>query len=341
MSDSPTPDPTKRIPKSLDTETKLLGSYTMSDLVVALLPAAVVVLLTRTVLPTVAVRGYTLQALSLPLAVIAFGAGALFVYLTPAFASSLTWLSVYAAFRRDAPTADYEEATEYTGIERVYPEYDAIARTDGTLVGAVHVTPPTMALATTHEWARKAEAFEDFLNTTVEFPIQLYATTQPFPVDQYIDRYEERLTDPDVTDNPVLEQLIETYVDWYRGEMDRRHITIRDHYVLVPVRPDEVHFADDDSIVSQLAELPYIGLFVHAWLGSRVEAERTAQATALKERTRHVERGLREIQDCDATRVDAAGLTDVVAEYWGEPDQTTGDTDATLRTTPLVGGVKA
>ncbi len=329
-------DPAKRIPKSLGTDTQLLGKYSLTDLAVAGLPGVLVVLVTQVVIPSsLTVRGVAVSALTIPLAAIAIAFGGLFVYLTPSYTSSLDWLSLFVNFHRSETELAHEEAKEYTHVEQVYPHHDALERTDGALVGAVQVLPPTMALATDEEWEQKAAAFQDFVNTTVEFPIQIYSTTQSFPADEYVGRYEDRLSDPDVKANENLHALITHYVDWYERELAQRQMTIRDHYVLIPVRPEEVHY-ERTSLLSKLAEVPLIGLLVRIWTAPSEKEEQLAMLEELDERRRRIERGLREIEGCDTRSVEATELTRLIAEYWSGTDLAYGRPDQILRTTPIV-----
>ena len=331
-------DPTKRIPKSLGTDAKLVGTYTLTDLAVGLLPGVVVVLGMQVLLPSsVRVYGYSPQTLTLPLAGLAIACGALFVYLTPGYTTSLDWLGTFVGFQRNTHDLPHEEAKQYTLLERIHPAAGAIERTDGAFVGLVQVTPPPMALATDEEWASKADAFRDFCNTTVQFPIQLFSTTQPFPVDEYLGRYEARLEDEDVAQNPRLEALIEHYVEWYEDDLEDRRMTIRDHYVVVAVTPREVQF-DRESLAQKLAALPLLGLAVRALTAPRRAEQRAAMFEALDERLQQMEAGLREIEDCSATRVDVAEATTLLAEYWHGDDHAHGDPAWKLRTGPLVGG---
>ncbi|WP_117594471.1 hypothetical protein [Haloprofundus halophilus] len=333
-------DPTKRIPKSLGTDAKLFGTYTLTDLAVALFPGVLVILFTQVVLsPSTAIAGYRLQTFTLPVAGGAIALGALFVYLTPTYTTSLDWFATFIGFHRGSKELTHEDAKQYTQIERVHPDRGAIERTDGALFGLVHVTPPTMALATDAEWATKARAFEDFCNTVVEFPIQLYSTTQPFPTDEYLAQYESRLTDPDVKENPKLAALIEHYTSWYAADLDERRMTIRDHYVVVSVTPAEVRF-ERESLTEKLAAVPLLGLFVRARLAPRIEAQREAMFDALDERLRRIEGGLRGIDGCRAYRVDAEEATQLICEFWAGEQRDYQDITRVLRTRPLVGGRK-
>jgi len=156
--------------------------------------------------------------------------------------SSLDWLGTFAGFYRREKSHDFAAAKELTRVERIHPTDGFVERTDGALIGMVQVTPPTMALATDGQWRTTAEAFQNFLNTTVAYPIQIFSTTQAFPTEEYLAHYENRLTDPDVQANPHLQTLIEEYIAWYTAEMSQRKMTIRDHYIVVPVTPAEVQF---------------------------------------------------------------------------------------------------
>ena len=329
-------DPSKRIPKSLGTNTQLIGQYSLTDLLVAGMPGVIVILITQVVLPkSLRVAGVPVTTLTIPVAALAIGVGALFVYLTPAYTTSIDWLEQFVGFHTSETEIAHEEAKEYTQIERILPRRDAILRTDGALVGAVHVDPPTMALATDQEWQTKSEAFQDFVNTTVDFPIQIYSTTQAFPTDEYLQRYDDRLRDADVKNNEKLEALIEHYVEWYERELAQRQMTIRDHYVLVPVTPQEVRF-ERDGLTAKVAELPLFGVVIRAATSPPVAEERAAMADELDERIRQVERGLRGIEDIEASRLDSKELTGVIGEFWAGQHLDHGDLSHRIRTTPFV-----
>lgn len=333
-----TTDPAKRVPKSMGTDAKLLGTYTLTDLAVALFPGVVVVLVMQLVVPSTAtIGGYSVQTLATPVAGAAILVGVVFVYLTPSYTSSLDWVSAMLGYHRRPKNHSHEAAKAYTQVERVHEDVDAIERTDGAFVGVVQVDPPMLALATDAQWERTTTAFQEFLNTTVEFPVQFYSTTRPFPVDEYLARYESRLDDPDVRANPRLSALIEDYVEWYASELEDRRMTIRDHYVVVPVRPAEVQF-ERESIVDQLSRIPLLGLFVRALTAPPVETQRAILGQALDERLRRATAGLREMDDCTASRVPAVDAVELVGDFWTGEDLPQGDLSQRLRTTPIVGG---
>ncbi|WP_277552341.1 hypothetical protein [Halobaculum limi] len=329
-------DPAKRIPKSIGTETKLFGSYTLTDLAVALTPGVVVILLTQVLLPsTLTVGGYQPQTLTLPLAAVGIALGVTFVYLTPSYTTSLNWFVTFLGYHRSVHDLPHEDAKQYTQIERVHPEEGLLERTDGAFVGVVQVDPPAMALATRDEWAAKAHAFEEFCNTVVEFPIQIFSTTQPFPVDEFLATYEARLGDADVKSNPRLAALIEHYLDWYAFDLAERRMTIRDHYVVVPVTSGEVRY-ERESLIQKLAVVPVLGVFIDIWLAPSVDDQRVAMIAELDDRLRRVEAGLREIDGCAATRVDCSEATELLAAFWAGEQREYENMEQVLRTRPLV-----
>ncbi|GGM66545.1 hypothetical protein J2752_000154 [Halarchaeum rubridurum] len=332
-----TGDTTKRIPKSLGTEAQLFGTYTLGDVAIGLLPGVVVLLVLQVVVdPATTVARYRVQSVTLPLVACAIGVGALFVYLTPPYTTSIDWLTTFAGFHGRGREHDYESAKTLTGLEEAHLDDDVLERRDGALVGMVQVTPPSMALATDEEWRATAAAFQSVLDTVVEFPIQLFSTTQEFPTADYVAHYERRLDDPDVKANPRLAALIEHYVAWYTKELAARRMTIRDHYVVVPITPEEVQF-EHESLLQQLAAIPVVGVLLRAWFAPPLVDEYTTMVAALDERLRHVERGLHEIEGCTAARVPADEMLSVVASFWhGEPRAD--GMAARLRTRPLVGG---
>jgi hypothetical protein len=332
-------DPTKRIPNGLKAETKLFGRYSLTDLAVGLFPGVLVVLATQLLVPDAVIGGIAIQSLALPLAGAAVFVGALFVYLTPSYTGSLDWFGTLVGYRLRAHDHDHEAAKEFTLVERVDVETDTIERTDGALLGMVQVDPASMALATAEEWQAQARAFEDFLNTVVEFPIQLYATTQAFPVEEYLDHYEERLDDADVKQNPQLAALVESYIDWYADELEARRMTIRDHYVVVQVTPEEVSF-ERESMVERLSWIPVLGVFIRAVLSGSDAERHAAMVETLDSRLDRIERGIRDIDGCGARRVPAADAALLIAKFWTGEERDYGATpESVFGRMPIVGRV--
>lgn len=330
-------NPGTRIPTSLSTDRKLFGQYTLTDLAVAACPGVVVALAMQMIVPaSVTLAGVPVHSLTLPIASVAVAGGALFVYLSPRYTSSLDWLLQWLGYATTSSRRTHVDARALTHVERFHPAYDAVERTDGAVVGFVSVHPPTMALATTAEWTRKATAFQDVLNATVEFAIQIYSTTRPFDVEDHVAQYTARLDDDDVAETPMLGDLIEGYVEWHAEDQRNRPMSIRDHYVVVPVQPADVQF-EATGLTAQVADLPVLGLVVELLFAPPRAVQRREMLETLAERRRQVARGLRDLQGCEAHPVSADRAARLLEEYWTGTEPAYDQLDDVLRTKPMVG----
>lgn len=333
-------DPAKRIPKTLGAEAKLFGRFTLADVAVALSPGVVVVLSSQMLLnPATVVAGYSLQVLSLPAGGVAVGLGALFVYLTPAYTSSFEWVAAIVTYWRRDRDIGFLAARTVPRVERIHPHEGAVERADGALLGVIEIEPPVMALATEVEWTDAATSFADVIETVVTFPVQLFATTRRFPVERYLARYEARLDDADVRANPRLAELITRYVEWYAEELTSRRMTIREHYVIVPVTPAEVRF-DHGSLVDQLARLPIVGFVVGVWFGRSVPERHAAMVRELDERLGRLEVAFRDVQGCAAHRIEAHEAVGLISAFWSGEDLPAGALQKVLRTRPVIEGAR-
>ncbi|WP_142860711.1 hypothetical protein [Salinigranum halophilum] len=315
----------KRIPKTIDSETYAIGTYTLTDLTVGVIPGVIVIMVMQFfVSPTMTVGGYRVTEATLPLTCLAIACGGLVVALTPAHLTTVQWVGLVTGFQTRSTRLPHDAATEHTQVEALHLGDGVIERTDGALVGFIAVTPPPMALATNAEWRRKANGFRDFLNAVVEFPIQVYSTTRPFPVDAYLQQYESRLDDPSVESNPRLAKLIDEYVSWYRDSRTTRELTCRDHYVVVSVAPSEVRF-ERDGLVGTLSSIAVIGGIIERF-APRPDGERQAMVDALSDRLTRVEHGLSQIEGCDARRLDVSEATELIATFWEGEEVRYGET---------------
>lgn len=331
-------DASKRIPKSIDTGAHVVGSYTLTDIAVGTAPGVAVVLVSQLLVPeTLTVGGYQVARLTLPLTVTGIALGGIVVYLTPSHLTTIQWFGMIAGFVNRPTRVPHEAAMAHTHVAALHSAHDVIERTDGAFVALIQVSPPSMALATDREWAAKANAFQEFLNTTVEFPIQLYSTTRSFPADEYLAHYEARRSDPDVRSNPRLATLIDEYIEWYRADIDQRRMTIRDHYIVVPVTPDEVRF-ERRSLTQRLTDIPVLGVFIEAVVAPRRDEERAAMFEAVDERARLLRQGVREIEGCTAHRVTAADAAELLASFWRGEAVAYDDPAAVITRRPIADG---
>jgi len=117
-------------------------------------------------------------------------------------------------------------------------------------------------------------------------------------------------------------------------------MTIRDHYIVVPVTPAEVQF-ERESVTQQLAKLPVVGLLVQAWFAPRSEEEFDAMGAELTERLRRVERGygrLRAVPHRASTPTRWRRCSR--HSFWNGEIRDEGEMGERIRTTPLIGGMR-
>lgn len=309
-------DPAKRIPSTLQTGTKLLGSYTLGDLGVALLPAVLVVLGMQLLVPQSAtVAGFAIRAFAFPMAGVAIIGGAAVVAMAPTHTDSATWITALLSHLRRPVEQPLASSGELARVRTAHRESAAIERTDGSLIGVVEVEPATMALADDDRWATVTSDFANFLTTSVDFPIQLYSTTEPFPVEAHLDRYRTRLSDPDVASNPAFGSLITAYIDWYETDLRRRQMTLRSHYVIITVAPESVQFVEDGPL-ARVSSIPIFGPVVAGLIGPSRRVERAAMATTLASRRDRVEQGLRQLEGCGARQCGFEETVELLSSYW-------------------------
>mgnify|MGYP006286936575 CR=1 FL=1 len=310
----------------------------MSDLTIAATPGILVIFTVQTIIPAgTTIAGHSIEFLTLPLVALGIGGGTLLVYLTPSYIPTMNWFLSMIGFYGGARRSEHAEACRQTQIKRIHPNSGAIERTDGTLLGMVQVMPPTMALATEDEWAEKATALQEFLNTAVDHPIQIFSTTRDFPTNRYLSRYEDRLTDPDVKSNPRLQELIERYIAWYQDELDRRHMTIREHFVVVPISPKEVHF-EYGSIIEKLARIPIIELVISTVFSPNKLDVRIEMVDSLSHRLQRVESGLRDIDGCSARRLSAEESASIIRRFWDREVASDGIQPGQIPRQPIISG---
>lgn len=325
------------IPTASGTEATILGRFTLSDIGVGLAPAAILVVGIQSVVPAGgSFLGVGSESLIFLGGCIGLFIGSLIVAVTPTYSTSLDWLRSIWAFLSGKRKRDHHQARELSQVRQVDRKLDVIERTDGAFIGMVRVVPVSMALETTEGWERKSAQFTDFLNATVDFPIQIYSTTRSFPIEDCLAHYESRLQDDDVQQNPQLTRLIQQYSDWIASDLRHAPPTIRDHYVVVTVSPSETVF-EPDSLGERLARLPIVGPLVATVFGESMVARRGVMASVLEKRLQSVEAGLRDMEGCTASQLSAVEAARVIGRYWSGEDIEGLPLDSALRARAIVG----
>jgi hypothetical protein len=208
----------------------------------------------------------------------------------------------------------------------------------------LELSPGNMDFAMSGDWADLQAAGEEFANNDLDFPLKFHATTRAFPVDALVERIDDRLTDEDVTQNPVFHRLLSEYRENRPREMRERGLQEVRYFVGVEVNHLEVYdrFDDERTPAEKLTTIPVVGFLFNPFVTRRERldaAERRAKMfEKLDERVGVVRRGL--IQNAtgwSARRLSTVELVVLAMDFWNGETHDYGDPGEAVRDHPVVG----
>lgn len=224
--------------------------------------------------------------------------------------------SAFATSQRTQDLLDIDQiGPGRDGVDELDSDAGFIERTDGTLIGAVYVEPANLSLATSREWHNAAGALTSMVNT-VDFKTQIYRTTRELDIEHFLSAYQARQGDEDVRSEPVLERLLDEFLEWYPAQLQRRGTKIIEYYVIVEVPEEAVKTTRrTEGLTDQLADLP-----VFSWVFSDEDEEdrpeevtRARQREKLNERLDDIKWKAQDIaNDIDPEVVDATDHAEVI-----------------------------
>ena len=291
--------------------------------------------------------------------------GVTIIYATPKHQSAWGWLSDIARYVFARPRATYayrteesnpstegglieytpfsvEESTqELTNIERAWPGAGAIQRTDCAMEAFIELRPANMDFAMADDWMAVQRAAEEFANNDLGFPLTLYATTRSFPAHRLVEQLDDRLEDPDVSENPVFEELLEEYRERRPAELaDAQQL----HYYLgVEVDQFDVYhrYEQEKTPSEKLTEFPLLGVLFTPFVTRRedfVEAERrAAMFEKLDERLRTVRTEFVEsVSGWSSRRLSTVELFVLNMEYWNGEEYEAENAPPVIREEPVL-----
>ncbi|WP_435180959.1 hypothetical protein [Halorussus sp. AFM4] len=291
-------------------------------------------------------------------------AGGTLVYVTPSYLNVRQWIKTAAYYvKQPGEINNVSNATleandniirqyqldkatrDTTHIKRFYPARDALERDDGQLVGAVKLEPPNMDFAEAEDWAQVTRTCADWVNKNLDFDVQVYVTTRSFPIGDYINSLIDRLRDPDVNDNPVLQALIQEQIETRPQQLADSGTELVHFYIIIPVDRAEVINPEggDKTALEKLAEIPFLGILFAAFASYRedlTEQKRRARMfDKLNHRTQSIESNLvQEISGFDSRRVPVEEWIAMNEHFWEgiEPDFEDPENGLQVRQQPAV-----
>jgi len=261
-----------------------------------------------------------------------------YLWLTEWLLARLAW-----AFKDEtyADGGEVSDVRHLSRVERIYPH--AIERTDGALVGALAVEPANLALEDQEAWSNAVSSLAEFVNSGIEFPVQIYITNRELAQDEFVRAHRRRLRDADVRSRPILKRLVEHFVAENvddAGDIDAAPIDVREYYLVTAVSDADVegHGQASDSVLAYLAELPVVGRAFDRFQGSELtHAERRRlKEDELESRLQQLRREGSSLYRCSIDPVDSVELAELTREYWTGRQQSFEDPDAALCDFPLV-----
>lgn len=238
-----------------------------------------------------------------------------------------------------------ESTVEKTGVERIFGDKGVIERDDEVIVGAMKVRGMNLDTATQGSVSTATQQFANFVNNNLEFPIQIYLTTRRFNPDQFLDKYESRLDDPEIQDNDLIEMYIDHYID--RTPRFLSQYYYREYYILVPVTRYDVRKRSREQGALDLTAIPggvgelLAEIFGGSDVGQITEDQiRQRQINEAKKRLEKVRtNGIESLGDAEAEVIDDANhYAALIKEFWEGRDLAFKRDEQFLRETPLVTG---
>lgn len=240
------------------------------------------------------------------------------------------------------PFTTDERTQDLTNIRQAWPGAGTIERTDGAMEAFLEIDPGNMDFAMSGDWAQIQTLGEEFANKELDGPLTFHATTRPFPVEQLIDRIDDRLTDGDVKQNPIFKALLTEYRD-HRPRTLAGTQEIR-YFIGVEVDPFEVYdrYQDERSPAEKLTALPVIGFLFNPFVTRRddmADAEiRAAMFEKLDERCRGVQTEfVQKAAGWSARRLSTVELFVLSMDFWNGEEHDYEEAENAVRTHPTVG----
>ena len=353
-------DPEMRIPRNIDDTDQFYGFRT-EDFVVALTPFFTALFISQSLLPE------TLAVLRLPLFASSILIGGLMLFFTPNHLTTREWIESIGHYIRRPKDVRHvslegnqaregkdfpdearawelnERAQEITRVHRIHRDVGAVERDDGVFVGAVKVNPANMALASSARWDRMVKGWRDFINHNLDFPIQIYCTTEVLPVDEYMRQYEARASDRDIANRPIMKALLDDFTDWYPQYLSWQGTNQREYYIITTCSESELRetVVGEKGFIERLGDLPFIGKYFERYRASRDERSEgeieEALVKSVEQRCRTiVKEGIMSLDGCSAERVSGVELAVMIKDYW-QSTETDLDLDTEdLRSQPVV-----
>jgi hypothetical protein len=234
-----------------------------------------------------------------------------------------------------------ESTIEKTHVKKVYGDEGVIERDDGVIVAAMKVEGMNLDKATQRTQNEATQSFRNFLNSSLDFPIQIYLTTRKFDSTEFLQKYEDRLEDSEIQENPIMEMYLNHYIERTPIFLSQQYY--REYYILVPVSTWDVRRESREGGSLNFESIPSFGDFLAELFGSSDVGKLTddqikqRQIDEAKKRMRKIKQA--GIAPLDGARgnilEDANEYSALIKEFWEGRDMSNRDNSELIRNQPI------
>lgn len=222
-----------------------------------------------------------------------------------------------------------ETTREMTHIKRFYPEANVLERLDGYYVAALRIEPPNRDFDSGEDFAKVVAEIKENLNKNIDFPFQFHVTTRQFPIEDYINKLEDRLEDKDIQQKPIMKAILEEKVERRPDDLESRGTELPHYYLIAPVAPRSIDLerSGTQSPIEKMAELPIVGIVFEMLTTIRSDVEDHQREVRLVEKARNriIRLNAAIVQpneDFESRVVGAIEWSEVLHTFWTGDDRT-------------------
>jgi hypothetical protein len=237
-----------------------------------------------------------------------------------------------------------ESTIEKTFVEKIYGDEGMIERDDETIVGAMRVRGMNLDTATARTQSDATQSWKNFLNTGLDFPIQIYLSTRRFDPDNYLDKFENRLNDEEIENNYIMDMYLNHYIERTPVFLSQQYY--REYYIIVPVNEWDIRRKSREEGALDLSVIPGIGellaeLFGSSDVGRLTESQvKKRQIDEARTRLQTIKKnGIGSLDGAEAEIItDANEYAALIKEFWEGRDMSFKENSNMVRNNPVVMG---
>lgn len=211
-----------------------------------------------------------------------------------------------------------ESTTDMIEVKNIHSSTGLIELSDGSYVGGVSVEGMEVMLADQDIKQKAISQFHSFLSS-LDFPIQIRATSIPFDLDSSIEDLEDRLEDHNITSRPITHRIAQVKLLQMKQEIRAMGMNNRQYHVIVRAKasdqslgdsgPFDINFIDADSPVGRFIQDKFSTSVGVGNGNDKLENLAT-------QRRKAVFKGLSRIRPLDTEQMGAEDLAKTLRNYW-------------------------